>query len=321
MYLSKNKIILFTKLSINLFCFTYIYSVFDNKKYTFESFFGTYFNHFGSFEILILILATFLVLANWSLEALKIYYFAIKLEKIKFSDVLKSVAASVSIGLFTPQIIGDIFSKKYYLSDQFQSQSITILFLSRTAQFLITVFFGTLAYICFWYLKPIHSTLFNPIIIICIITLSSFIFITLFLKISPLKINSWFQKYFNFNGSIYFFNQLTWFDHVINLLLSWFRYGVFTCQYLLLLFVFGVDITKIEVIFNVWLTFFVKSILPTLNFFNELGVREATAMYFFDKTNTDLQAVVLASMLLWIINILMPSIIGLYVINFSKTKK
>lgn len=47
-----------------------------------------------------------------------------------------------------------------------------------------------------------------------------------------------------------------------------------------------------------------------INFLSDLGIREFSAIYFFDHFGVDLVAVINASLTLWIINILLPTIIG-----------
>lgn len=319
--ISTKKLLLFSKFFITFICILYIYMIFDEKKISLENFYATNFFDFNLIEYFCLILVIILLFVNWSLEALKRYFLSLKLEKITFFNVFKSVVASVSIGLFTPQIIGDYFSNKYYLSSVFKAQSITIVFLCRSSQFFITIFYGTLAYICFLDLHPLVSTMFNPFFFIVLLLFTSVVFVIIFIKLPQINMPNWTLKFINFNGCIDFFNTISIYEHLILVAISWIRFCVFTMQYVLLLYIFDVDISKIDVYLNVWLTFFVKSILPTINFLNELGVREATALYFFGKSSVAIAPVLLASLMLWIINIMVPAILGLAVINLSKEKE
>lgn len=318
MILSKKNIFTILKISINCLCIGYLFIIFNEKKVSIQFLYENYIKGFSLNNLFILLLVLFLFLVNWSLEALKWNILSQNLQKNSFFAVLKAVFASVSVGLFTPQIVGDLFSQKYYLNVENNSESFSIVFIARTSQFMITIFYGALAFFTFQFIQPIETNFLNIYLFIIIITLISVFIFFIIIKIPTSFIPTWISKYFDLKQFITFINKIQWQTHLKIIGLSWLRFVIFSSQYILLLFIFGVDIQQITVILNIWLTFFVKSILPTLNFLNELGVREATAIYFFEKTNIAAEPVLLASLLLWIINIILPSIIGLFVINSTK---
>lgn len=319
--LSKNQIFLILKITFSICCIYYVYSSLEKSQVGLIDFIQIILNDFEIKKCLLLIICIALLFVNWGFEALKTYFLSKNITQISFVNVYKSVFAAVSIGLITPQIVGDYVSRNLYLSSKFKEQTLAIIFICRTAQLVITIFYGIIAIICLYFLQPIDIQLFNKYYLIIILVVFTGIFLIFFIKIPELKIFTFIEKHININKIILYFNQVTFAKHLLVIGLSLCRFMVFTVQYMILLHIFGIEIKQVVIILNIWMTFFVKSLLPTINFLNELGVREATAIFFFGKSGIATQPVLIASFILWVINIVIPSLIGLIVLNFSKTKE
>ena len=100
-----------------------------------------------------------------------------------------------------------------------------------------------------------------------------------------------------------------------------FRYVVFTLQFLLILFILEIKLSAIYLFAGVSWIFLFKSIIPSFNFMSDLGIRELSALTFFDSFNVNQSAIVAGSLLLWLINILIPVIIGVYYVLRMKILK
>lgn len=88
------------------------------------------------------------------------------------------------------------------------------------------------------------------------------------------------------------------------------RYAVFTFQFFLLIQLFNPELSTSLIIGGVGWIFLFRSILPSL--FGNLGVREASAFLFFEPHVPDMMMILAPSLLIWVINTVMPSIFGLY---------
>jgi uncharacterized membrane protein YbhN (UPF0104 family) len=55
-----------------------------------------------------------------------------------------------------------------------------------------------------------------------------------------------------------------------------------------------------------------KSVLPSFNFLSDLGIREFSAVYFFSPLGVDEIAIISASLLIWLINLLAPAMVGFF---------
>lgn len=106
--------------------------------------------------------------------------------------------------------------------------------------------------------------------------------------------------------------------------LSLLRYLVFVSQFVLVLQLFANSFDKMKVVSAVMLTYFGKTFIPALNVFGDLGIRECAALWSFSYTSIAASTVFLCSMLVWMLNIVLPMLIGAYYLletYFSKSKQ
>lgn len=88
------------------------------------------------------------------------------------------------------------------------------------------------------------------------------------------------------------------------------RYGVFCAQFVLLIYAFVPAIGGIAILGAVVLTFFVKFMVPSLTIM-DLGVREGAAVFFLGLFGATQAMAFNAALLLFIINIGVPSALGI----------
>jgi uncharacterized membrane protein len=107
------------------------------------------------------------------------------------------------------------------------------------------------------------------------------------------------------------FKQLS-FKELFNVtILSGIRYSVFCLQYWLILKAFNIDLIAVKELMLIPVCFLIASIIPTL-LLSEIGVRSSVAVFVFGMVTDNIIAIVLASLLLWIINIALPAMLGLF---------
>lgn len=94
------------------------------------------------------------------------------------------------------------------------------------------------------------------------------------------------------------------------LALSAVRYGVFSSQFVLLVFAFQPDASWLPVAAGVSLVFFAKSAIPSFTL-GDLGVREGVAVFFLGTLGVAAAAAFEASLVLFGINLLLPALVGL----------
>jgi hypothetical protein len=102
------------------------------------------------------------------------------------------------------------------------------------------------------------------------------------------------------------------------------RYLVFSTQFFLLLYAFGIRAEIPEVFSAIALTFFATTVIPTFAL-SEIGIRGSVSVIFLGMYSTDTAAILASSFLLWIINIALPALTGIVFVlqldSITKAKK
>ena len=87
------------------------------------------------------------------------------------------------------------------------------------------------------------------------------------------------------------------------------RYLIFTTQFFILLQLFDVQILYTDAIILIMSMLFVVSVIPTIAI-TEIGVRGSVALALFGLVSANAVGILSATFVLWIINLLIPSLIG-----------
>ncbi|WP_414524079.1 hypothetical protein, partial [Umezakia ovalisporum] len=96
------------------------------------------------------------------------------------------------------------------------------------------------------------------------------------------------------------------------------RFVVFSLQFAFALFLMGYALPLLPALGAVWLIFLLKGGVPALSFMGDLGVREAATAQVFYWMGLDAGAAVVASLLVWLVNRVVPSLIGLIWVALMK---
>jgi hypothetical protein len=96
------------------------------------------------------------------------------------------------------------------------------------------------------------------------------------------------------------------------------RYITFSLQFVLVLSVFQVPLPFLQLWAISCLVLLFKTIIPPINFITDLGVREFSALHFFNLYTVSNTSVLTATFFLWLINILFPVIVGVFLFLKSK---
>ncbi len=262
---------------------------------------------------------------NWALEAYKWQFLASKVEKISFVDAFKGTLAGLGLGFITPQAVGDFAARIYFLKMKNKMEALGAILLARVSMFFVAVFYGIIGFYILNNFEVLKASSFVEEKMIWLVALLAFVTLTMIIHFNiydhiPYKHyrKRWLMWFWN---SFKVLTQYSYNDFSICFLLSVARYLVFTVQYLLLLHFFGVDIYNILIVSAVWMIYFVKSIFPTFNFLNDLGVREVSAVYFLSQLGVSNSDAVLSSLCLWLINILIPTLAGTAILLSAKYRK
>ena len=256
-----------------------------------------------------------LMFLNWFLEALKWRYLIAKIEKVSIRLSLRAVFSGITVSAFTPNRVGEYGGRVFCLekADRFQAVLITVI--GSMAQLLITIIFGSIGLLCLPAYQSDFSQFFDRVsfaypVLAFVLILLNVLLVLLFMNVSILtnvltKI-SFLKKFEKYNGvfSFYSFGELL---KVLGYSVS--RYAVFTTQFFILLQLFDVQILYADAIILIMSMLFVISVIPTIAI-TEIGVRGSVALFLFGLVSANTVGILSATFVLWIINLLIPSLIG-----------
>lgn len=229
-------------------------------------------------------------------------------------EIFNSLFYGFAAGSFTPGRLGEYFGRGLaFKKNPLSTVAITVM-IDKLFNLFFIFLFGSLSMI-FFIDFSLHVEAFVTLSLILILFL-------VFILIGVLLVNEnlWSTLIYKALSRIKFIRSL---KEQLNILknlerksllklsiLSFMFYLCFIVQYGLLVSSFT---GSMNFVFHLWagsLTIFVKTIIPSITF-GELGIREAASMYFVSEFGFTEQAGFNAAFLLFFINILIPSLIGI----------
>lgn len=264
-------------------------------------------------NIILTSLALLLVPVNIYLEGIKWKFQLKPIENISNWKSFLSIFTGITAGMFFPNRMGNFLGRIFMLEkgDRIKAAMVTIV--GGMGQMIATVSIGLIASIFF--VKK-HLALLTIAVILIIVTLLIMYFNIQFLKyfqfLIPKKHKEKTKEYFEI-FSLY--NK----DELFKILaISFLRYFLYTFQFVLLIWAFNVPLTYFKAMIPISLTYILMMVIPFITI-TEIAVRGSVSIFVFEKwfiinniSDSYLIMVFSASSLLWIFNIAIPSIIGLF---------
>ena len=268
-------------------------------------------------------LLIFLMFVNWGIESVKWRFLISKIEKVSFFKSLQAVFTGSSISIVTPNRVGEYFGRAFILEKASHMQGILITILGSMSQLLITILTGTVGLILFTIGYAHKLQIFGGYLfysLLALIVIFDILILFLYFNISflsTLREKLLKRRLKKFRKFFVVFSYYRYHELCYVITLSFFRYLVFSFQYFILLRFFSVPIPIVQSFILTSLIFFVITIVPTVAL-TELGIRDSVSIYFFaiyfsgtGMLDDNLSmGVLLASTMLWIINLAIPAVIG-----------
>jgi len=311
--LLSTKKIIYTSLKIllGLACLIIFYLKLK-PQFTTENIFYIKQNALSKTGIIYLVLALLLVFLNWGIEAFKWQKITQQIEKINYSTAFKSVLSGVCLGNIAPGRATEFIGKIFYFNSN-NRPAITVLhFINGLFQLIITVFFGCLALTYnFKHFNQNNIWIANLSIALSVIVIIIFI--------CSLIYSNWLL---NFISKKILKQSITQFNFVISrplifqlLFLSVIRYFVFCLQFYIVLILFNFQALTLSIFFSLALYYLFTTIIPMLSFIEPV-IRATIVLIVFSNTNFNSIELSLTALIIWLINIIFPSIIGyVFLIN------
>ena len=261
-------------------------------------------------------LAIFLMLVNWGIEARKWQIAIHRIQPISFLQSWKAIFTGTTMAFFTPNRIGEYVGRILYIDGNKRIQAISLTIVCSIAQLLVTLIAGLAALL---YMKNViaarqsadTSLLFWIKTLLSVTAIGALILTLFYFRLAWLV--KWIEKIPRTGRFVRYIRVLDSFNATILLRilsLSVARYLVFIGQYYLLFAVFDVSLTPVQVFASIGVVFLVLAVVPTIAVITELGVRWKASMEVVQFFSTNTWGVLATSLSVWIINLVIPALIG-----------
>ncbi len=264
-----------------------------------------------------------LMLLNWLIEAVKWRFLVKNVQRINLWTAIESVFCGLTLAVFTPNRIGEYGGRVFFLSPSRRVLGLVAMGIGSVGQMVITNILGSLALV--WFVLVflnLHSAYEIGIVALACILIA---FFALF--------------YFNIAwllgllGRIPFLTRFKRFFKVLSrydkpgllkvFLLCLARFVVFTSQYCVLIHMLIPQMPIFQMAMMVFILFFIQSALPSLDLL-DVGIRTLTASYFFSYITHQDVAIIAATAMIWLVNLIIPAILGsafVFKLNFFGTNR
>ncbi len=268
---------------------------------------------FKSAKLLCIAMALFLLVPNIYVQFFK-WRYLVRLLKPEVSDreAIQSLLAGFTFGFITPGRLGE-FGRAFFIKDCSWVRLLGIAFVDKLFSLAVVIFWGAIG-LMFFVSRQLYFYTMMPVIIFTLIAL----FVIYYLLFHPEIIRGFLyslniilpfrEKIKSLMSSLDNFHR----RQAVNLLLLNFGfYFVFMIQFYILICSFE-PARFIPAFLAIAATMIVKSMLPIS--IGDLGIRESAAIFFLGRIGLQSATAFNASILLFMINLLIPSVVGLVLV-------
>jgi len=268
-----------------------------------------------------------LLFVNWGLEARKWQLLVSHIQQFSFFKAFRSVLSGCSVTMLTPNRVGEYGGRILYVEEGNRIKAISLTIVGSISQLVVTMVMGCFGLFILRFFS--HNNESSPNVLPDFwssILLYLSVSVTVFLLLFYLRLG-WLVKLIekipSLQKTIKHISVLDEFDSrqlARILFLSFIRYLVFVGQYILLLKVMQVDISNLICFWLISVFYLVMAIAPTIGFI-ELPIRAKASWEIFKFYTTNSLGVGTAALGIWLINLVIPAIIGGFLILSVKIVK
>lgn len=280
-------------------------------------------NQFSFERIHFLLFAIILTFFNWGFETLKFFICIQRVEKISFWRAYRGILFGNAMNLILPASIGELTGRPMVLKEENRAEGSGIAYyvsiVQKVASPLVGLSFLAIAvYIHALKIKyyEIFGFQFSMIQLIVIISILDLVF-WFFLFYKPEKILNLLEKIKYFKSIFEKIEKALIIDNKVKLKLisiGCFRFLIFVTQYWLLMFLFFDKFEYLDFYILCGVYFLAQFVIPSLGVL-DLGVRANLVALIFGLYMQNFVQLMAVNFLIWIINVLIPSLFGFYLMR------
>ena len=267
---------------------------------------------FNSYKVIYLVIAVLLIPVNWGLEALKWKISVHHIHPIRYLHAFKAVLSGVSFSITLPNRVGEYAGRIMYMPEGNRLKTISVTVVGSMAQLLITIIAGIIGLIVlkskllgsFEGLRIWYQFVLYGLVIAGIITTIIYFNVSLVVKI--------FKRWIREERFIYLVDALRLFNGAMLLqllLFSSIRYMIFITQYILLFYLFEVNVDAATLMTAMSVVFLAMALIPSIALV-EVGLRNEISIQLVGIFSANLLGISFTSVTIWFMNLILPAIIG-----------
>lgn len=261
--------------------------------------------------------AVILIFLNFSSEAIKWQRLVNRLEPVSFLKSLSGILASLTMAITTPNRIGDVITRGLILKPGHRLAGSGHTLLCILAQMVVTITVGLVGAATYLpsndYLLKDHQD--SWILTLSISLSAGLILIVLFFSID--RLSGYFQRFRwlkVFHSFLSALQGVSGSDKAFLLLFSTIKFLTYITQFYLILHFFGIHIPAFTGLSAIALIYLILHFVPVPTV-GDLGVRGSVSILILGPYTADVPAIVFTTFLIWIINIMIPALIGLVLLR------
>lgn len=273
--------------------------------------------------IVLVVMVLLLMPVNWGLEAYKWKILINYVERVSFKQSIMSVLSGITMSLFTPNRTGDLVGRLLTLKSAHPLKGAVLTLTGSISQLITTLVMGMLA-LCFFVPEYIHLNSYYVIALQAAVIAGSVItgslMIMLYLRVPSIfnltryMVRPGWVKIRSYLRTIRCLKRKTLLRVLV---ISCARYIIFSTQFYLLLVAFGSHIPWFDAFILISMTYFIMTAIPTIALV-DLGIRGSVSIYFismyYESGMAPVISILAASTAVWMVNLALPSIIGMFFI-------
>lgn len=269
--------------------------------------------------IFLMTVALFLLPVNIAFEALKWKRSVLPVEDVPFRKAFTAIFTGITAGMFFPNRTGDFLGRIFIMEKGNRVKAAMLTFAGNIAQMIVTVSLGCFA--CVFFAGKLKWLVFLGAIAMTAFLLFLFFNIKIFKYLQVFVPEKWRNKTESY---MYVFERFSRKELLIILLLAIAKYLVYSFQFVILIRAFGVPLSYSSAMIPIMMTYLVMTVIPFITI-TEIAVRGSVCVVVFEKwlainaiSSSWSIMVFSASTVLWLYNLAIPAIIGLFFINKLK---
>ena len=287
------------KLTVFLACLVIGYQYLQDHRPNWEEI------RLSKFAVILIPIVLIFGALNWFIETVKWQMLINSIEKVTFLSALKATLSGVAVSFITPFRLGDFAGRIAHLKQNRKTAAVNTVY-GNFAQLISTGFFGMVG-LSIW-----HQTIFDQddlsMLTILLVVGWSVLLTLLVLYAYPEAMIKMFRI-----GNLIKSDDLSLGDNRTKravLMLSVLRYIVFTSQYYICYELFGSQSEWFEIMPLIFVMYLLITFVPS-PVLGKLGVRESVSLFLIGPYESS-TVILAASILIWLINLFVPSVFGAY---------